>query len=213
MFGRLMPKEGRFFDYFNDHASLVVEGAHELNAFLSDMSNREAHAQNVAFIEKKADKITHETINLLHQTFITPLDREDIHKLISNMDDILDMMEDVAECVMLYDVREVTDAARRLADICVSCAEKVKQAVSMLSNMDNSAAILKICSEIDQLESEADRVMRSAMSKLFRDEPDTRQLIKLKAIYELLETVTDRCEDTANVIEGIVDRGRSSRAM
>jgi predicted phosphate transport protein (TIGR00153 family) len=204
MFGRLMPKEGRFFDYFNDHASLVVEGAHELNAFLSDMSNREAHAQNVAFIEKKADKITHETINLLHQTFITPLDREDIHKLISNMDDILDMMEDVAECVMLYDVREVTDAARRLADICVSCAEKVKQAVSMLSNMDNSAAILKICSEIDQLESEADRVMRSAMSKLFRDEPDTRQLIKLKAIYELLETVTDRCEDTANVIEGIV---------
>ncbi len=204
MFGRLMPKEGRFFDYFNDHASLVVEGAHELNAFLSDMSNREAHAQNVAFIEKKADKITHETINLLHQTFITPLDREDIHKLISNMDDILDMMEDVAECVMLYDVREVTDAARRLADICVSCAEKVKQAVTMLSNMDNSAAILKICSEIDQLESEADRVMRSAMSKLFRDEPDTRQLIKLKAIYELLETVTDRCEDTANVIEGIV---------
>jgi hypothetical protein len=204
MFGRLMPKEGRFFDYFNDHASLVVEGAHELNAFLSDMSNREAHAQNVAFIEKKADKITHETIHLLHQTFVTPLDREDIHKLISSMDDILDLMEDVAECVMLYDVREVTDAARKLAEICVSCAEKVKQAVTLLSNLDNSAAILKICSEIDQLESEADRVMRSAMSKLFRDEPDTRQLIKLKAIYELLESVTDRAEDTANVIEGIV---------
>ena len=204
MFGRLMPKEGRFFDYFNDHASLVVEGAHELNAFLSDMSNREAHAQNVAFIEKKADKITHETIHLLHQTFVTPLDREDIHKLISSMDDILDLMEDVAECVMLYDVREVTDAARKLAEICVSCAEKVKQAVGMLSNLDNSAAILKICSEIDALESEADRVMRSAMSKLFRDEPDTRQLIKLKAIYELLESVTDRAEDTANVIEGIV---------
>jgi uncharacterized protein len=204
MFGRLMPKEGRFFDYFNDHASLVVEGAHELNAFLSDMSNREAHAQNVAFIEKKADKITHETIHLLHQTFVTPLDREDIHKLISSMDDILDLMEDVAECVMLYDVREVTDAARKLAEICVGCAEKVKQAVGMLSNLDNSAAILKICSEIDALESEADRVMRSAMSKLFRDEPDTRQLIKLKAVYELLESVTDRAEDTANVIEGIV---------
>lgn len=204
MFGRLMPKEGRFFDYFNDHASLVVEGAHELNAFLSDMSNREAHAQNVAFIEKKADKITHETIHLLHQTFVTPLDREDIHKLISSMDDILDLMEDVAECVMLYDVREVTDAARKLAEICVGCAEKVKVAVGLLSNLDNSAAILKICSEIDQLESEADRVMRSAMSKLFRDEPDTRQLIKLKAIYELLESVTDRAEDTANVIEGIV---------
>ncbi|MEP7154620.1 MAG: DUF47 domain-containing protein [Betaproteobacteria bacterium] len=204
MFGRLMPKEGRFFDHFNDHATLVVEGAHELKAFLSDMGNREAHAQNVNSIEKKADKITHETIQLLHQTFITPLDREDIHKLISNMDDILDLMEDVAECVVLYDVREVSDAARKLADICVSCAEKVKLAVGLLSNLDNSQAILKICSEIDQLESEADRVMRSAMSKLFRDEPDTRQLIKLKAIYELLESVTDRCEDTANVIEGIV---------
>ena len=204
MFGRLMPKEGRFFDLFNDHAALVVDAAHELNLFMSDMGNREAHAQNVSSIEKKADKITYETIHLLHQTFVTPLDREDIHKLISNMDDILDLMEDVAECVVLYDVREVTDAARKLAEICVTCAEKVKLAVGMLSNLDNSQAILKICNEIDQLESEADRVMRSAMSKLFRDEPDTRQLIKLKAIYELLESVTDRAEDTANVIEGIV---------
>ena len=204
MFGRLMPKEGRFFDFFNDHAALVVEGAQELNAFLSDMANREAHAQNVSSIEKKADKITHDTVAMLHQTFITPIDRDDIHKLISRMDDILDLMEDVAECVILYDIREVPDAARKLAEICVSCSERVKTAVGMLSNMDNAKAILKICSEIDALESEADRVLRSAMSKLFRDEPDTRQLIKLKAIYELLETVTDRCEDTANVIEGIV---------
>lgn len=204
MFGRLMPKEGRFFDLFNDHAALVLEGAHELNSVLADLANREAHAQNVSAIEKKADKITHDTIQLLHQTFVTPLDREDIHKLISNMDDILDLMEDVAECVVLYDVTEIPDAARKLADIGVTCAEKVKLAVGMMSNLDNSQAILKVCGEIDALESEADRVLRSAMSKLFRDEPDTRQLIKLKAIYELLETITDRAEDTANVIEGIV---------
>jgi hypothetical protein len=204
MFGRLMPKEGRFFDNFNDHAALVLEGAKELNAFMSDMGNREAHAQNVAGIEKEADKITHETIQLLHQTFITPLDREDIHKLISNMDDILDLMEDVAECVILYDIRETPEAARKLAEIGVQCAEKVKLAVGMLANLDNSQSILRVCNEIDTLESEADRVMRSAMSKLFRDEPDTRELIKMKAIYELLESVTDRAEDTANVIEGIV---------
>lgn len=204
MFGRLMPQEGRFFEFFNDHASLVVDGALELNLFLSDMGNREAHAQNVSAIEKKADKITHDTIQLLHQTFVTPLDREDIHKLISNMDDILDLMEDVAECVILYDIRDVPDEARKLAEICVACAEKVKLAVGQLSNLDNAQAILRICTEIDALESEADRVLRSAMSKLFRDEPDTRQLIKLKAIYELLESVTDRAEDTANVIEGIV---------
>ena len=204
MFGRLMPREGRFFDLFNEHASLVLQGAIELNAFFDDMGNREAHAQNVNSIEKKADKVTHETIQMLHQTFITPLDRDDIHKLISSMDDILDLMEDVAECVVLYDVREVTDAARKLAEIGVNCAEKVKTAVEMLANLDNSQAILRLCNEIDQLESEADRVMRSAMSKLFRDEPDTRELIKLKAVYELLESITDRCEDVANVIEGIV---------
>jgi predicted phosphate transport protein (TIGR00153 family) len=204
MFGRLMPKEGRFFDLFNEHAGLVLQGAIELNAFFDDMGNREAHAQNVNSIEKKADKITHETIQLLHQTFVTPLDRDDIHKLISSMDDILDLMEDVAECVVLYDVREVTDAARKLAEISVNCVEKVKTAVGMLANLDNSQAILRLCNEIDQLESEADRVMRSAMSKLFRDEPDTRELIKLKAVYELLESITDRCEDVANVIEGIV---------
>ncbi len=204
MFGRLMPKEGRFFEFFNDHANMVVEGARELDALLTDMGNREAHAQNVGSIEKKADKITHDTIALLHQTFVTPLDRDDIHQLISNMDDILDLMEDVAECVVLYDVREVSDAARKLSEICVTSAVKVKEAVGMLSNMDNAQAVMKVCHEIDQLESEADRVMRAAMSKLFRDEPDTRQLIKLKAIYELLESITDRCEDTANVIEGIV---------
>ncbi len=204
MFGKLMPKEGRFFDLFSDHASLILAGANELDAFLRDMGNREAHAQNVSDLEKRADRITRETISMLHQTFVTPIDRDDIHKLISSMDDILDLMEDVAECVVLYDVRTVPEAARKLAGLCVSCAEKVKQAVGLLSNMDNAEAILKLCTEIDALESEADRVLRAAMSALFRDEPDTRELIKMKAVFELLETVTDRCEDTANLIEGIV---------
>lgn len=204
MFGRLMPKEGRFFENFNDHAALMVDCARELDAFLRDMGNREAHARNVSDLEKKADKITHDTITMLHQTFVTPLDRDDIHKLISSMDDVLDLMEDVAECVVLYDVREVSDSARKLGEICMACAEKVKTAVNLLSNMDNAQAILKICNEIDTLESEADRVMRAAMSKLFRDQPDTRELIRHKAVYELLETITDRCEDVANLIEGIV---------
>lgn len=204
MFGKLMPKEGRFFDLFNDHATLMVQAAKELDAFLRDMGNREAHAHNVSDLEKRADRVTREAISMLHQTFVTPIDRDDIHKLISSMDDILDLMEDVAECVVLYDVKEVPDSARKLAEICVACTEKVKLAVGMLSNMDNAEAMLKLCTEIDALESEADRVLRAAMSALFRDEPDTRELIKMKAVFELLETVTDRCEDTANLIEGIV---------
>ncbi|MBI2960221.1 MAG: DUF47 family protein, partial [Betaproteobacteria bacterium] len=135
---------------------------------------------------------------------ITPLDRNDIHQLITNMDDILDLIEDSAQSISMYDIRAVTPDARRLAEICVGCAEKVKAAVEQLSNMRNAGAIMEICGEIDKLESEADHLMRAAMAKLFRDEPDVRELIKLRAIYELLEEMTDRCEDVANIIEGIV---------
>ena len=120
------------------------------------------------------------------------------------MDDILDLMEDAAQTVSLYDLKAVTPEAKRLAELCLACCEKVQQAVAMLHNMDNSQKIVAICEEIDRLESDADHVMRAAMSKLFRDEPDVRNLIKLKAIYEILETVTDRCEDVANIIEGII---------
>jgi predicted phosphate transport protein (TIGR00153 family) len=199
-----MPHEGRFFDYFSDHAALIVEGAIELRAMLDNIDELEVRAHNIKTIESKADAVTHDTIQLLHQTFITPLDREEIHQLITRMDDILDLMEDVSHCVFLYDLRAVTDEAKRLADICVACAEKVKSAVSMLSNMKNSEAITKVCGEIDRLETDADQVLRSGLAKLFHNEPDTRELIKMKEIYELLETVTDRCEDVANIIEGIV---------
>jgi predicted phosphate transport protein (TIGR00153 family) len=205
MFGRFMPREGKFFDLFNQHADQIIYGCRELAALMVHLDTQmEERARNIEAAEKRADKITHETVDLLHKTFITPLDRDDIHKLISGMDDILDLAEDVAQTIYLYDIRKVTPEAAHLAEICVSCAERVKSAVAMLSDMENAEAIMKICGEIDKLESNADHVMRAAMSKLFRDEPDTRQLIKLKAIYELLETITDKCEDVANIIEGIV---------
>jgi uncharacterized protein len=204
MFARLLPRDGNFFELFAAHAEQLVLGATELNAFMGDVGNLELHARNVETIEKAADKITHETIEKLHTTFITPIDRDDIHQLITRMDDILDLMEDAAHSMLLYDVRHVTEEAKRLAQICLACTEKVKAAVTQLTDMDNSPAILKICHEIDRLEAEADHVMRAAMAKLFREEPDTRQLIKLKEIYQLLESVTDRCEDVANIIEGIV---------
>src|SRR5947199_403118 len=109
-----------------------------------------------------------------------------------------------ADAVTLYDVRTVTPEASRLADICLSCCERVKSAVELLSASGSAEAIMKTCEEIDRLESDADRVMRSAMSKLFREESDVRQLIKLRTVYDLLEEITDRCEDVANIIEGIV---------
>jgi predicted phosphate transport protein (TIGR00153 family) len=204
MFGRIMPREGRFFELFNQHAELGVQCSRELAALMANLSELEVRARNVEICEKKADKITHETIDLLHKTFITPLGREEIHHLITAMDDILDLMEDCAQTIQVYDIKVVTADARQLADICVACCDRVKTVVGLLGDMGNADGILRISEEIDQLESDADRVMRSAMARLFRDEADVRQLIKLKAVYELLEAVTDRCEDVANIIEGIV---------
>ena len=204
MFGRLMPHEGRFFDYFKDLAELIVQGSRELEALMASFDDVERRRFNIETIEKKGDKVTHATVELLHKTFITPLDRDDIHQLITNMDDILDLIEDSAQSISMYDIRSVTPDAARLAEICVDCAEKVKAAVELLPNMQNARKILEVSGEIDKLESEADHLMRTAMAKLFRDEPDVRQLIKLRTIYELLEEMTDRCEDVANIIEGIV---------
>lgn len=199
-----MPTEGKFFDLFNQHAELAVKCAKEMVALMTNFDDLEIRVHAIEAVEKEADKVTHNAIELLHKTFITPLDRDDIHQLITRMDDILDLLEDAAQTISLYDIKSITPEAKRLAELCLSCAEKVQAAVALLSNMDNSRQILSLCQEIDRLESDADHVMRAAMSKLFRDEPDVRTLIKLKAVYEILETVTDRCEDVANIIEGII---------
>jgi predicted phosphate transport protein (TIGR00153 family) len=204
MFGRFMPTDGKFFDLFNQHAELCVKGARELVALMTQFDNLERRLHAIEVIEKQADKVTYMTVGVLHKTFITPLDREDIHRLITKMDDVLDMMEDAAQTVSLYDIQTITPEAQRLAELCLACAEKVQEAVSLLHNMNHSRQILEICEEVDRLESDADHVMHAALSKLFRDEPDVRNLIKLKAMYEFLEQVTDLCEDVANIIEGIV---------
>jgi predicted phosphate transport protein (TIGR00153 family) len=210
LFKKLLPKEGNFFEMFNQHAERIVEGAHAFSRLVAnygDLNLREQYTREVDNAERSADKVTHEVNRLIHSTFITPIDREQIHTLINTMDDVADLIQDSAETMALYDVRHMTDEITRLTDLSVRCCEQVQEAVSLLGKLsDNNAAnaALKSCEEIDKLESDADRVMRSAMSKLFREEPDVREVIKLKAIYELLETITDRCEDVANVIEGII---------
>lgn len=204
MLGRILPREGKFFDLFRQSGSLIMEGATEFRNMLGDLGQAESHARNIKRIEHNADDVTHATVELLHKTFITPLDREDIHQLISGMDDILDYIEAAAERINLYDIKTATPEALKLADICVQAAKDVHAVVQLLEDMKNADEIIKRCVEINRLENEADHTLRAAMAKLFREEQDTRQLIKMKEIYELLETVTDRCEDVANIVEGIV---------
>ena len=208
MFARFMPQEGRFFELFNAHAEQVVNGGQALVSLMACLveSPREAtaHAQSIDIFESKADKITSDTLALIHTTFITPFDRDEIHKLINGLDDILDTIQDVAESLTLYDIRRVTPEARQLADLCLSCCQRVRTIVGLLDSMGNASGIMKTCAEIHQLEADADRVLRTAMSRLFRDEADVRQVLKLKAAYELLEAVTDRCEAVAEIIEAII---------
>ncbi len=210
LFGKLMPRDGNFFEMFNQHADRIVEAARAFSLLVANYADLELRAKynrEVDSAERAADRITHDVNKALHKTFITPIDREQIHSLINTMDDVADLIQDAAETMALYDVRHMTEEITRLTDLCVKCCERLKDAVYLLEKIadpKNAEAALKTCEEIDKLESDADRVMRSAMSKLFREEPDVREVIKLKAIYELLETVTDKCEDVANLIEGVV---------
>ena len=210
LFGKLLPREGNFFEMFNQHADRIVEAARAFSHLVANYNDphlRDKYNQDVDNAERAADRVTHEVNRTLHKTFITPIDREQIHSLINTMDDVADLIQDAAEAMSLYDVRSMTEEITRLTDLSVKCCERVRDAVKLLDKIADPAvaeAALKTCEEIDRLEGDADRVLRAAMSKLFREEVDVRELIKLKALYELLETVTDKCEDVANHIEGII---------
>ena len=208
MFGALMPKEGKYFESFNAHGDLVALGGTTLSKLIAALSGETGNTQRLAEeidqLESRADAITHDVLLQLHSSFITPFDRDEIHELINSMDNILDTIQDVAEAISLYDIHRVPPEAKNMCDSTERSCAKVAELARLLSNMDNAPGILKLCQEIDTLETEVDRQLRTAMSKLFREEPEVREIIKLKEIYQLLEAVTDRCKDVAGTVEAIV---------
>ena len=203
MFERLMPREVAFFDYFERLADKILEGCQALVDLLEN-GDLVARAKRIKAIEHEGDIITHQCIEMLHKTFITPIDREDIHRLITRMDDILDLAESVAERLSIYDVGAPTDEANQLARVLVFGVERVGRAVRGLRDMRNAPQILAECIEINRIENEADTLLRNAVAKLFRTEKDPLSVMKWKELYEGLEEATDRCEDVANLVEGIV---------
>jgi Phosphate transport regulator (distant homolog of PhoU) len=194
---------------YDAHAAELVAAAKALSTLMKGLGEgandlRELAAE-IDTIEKRADEFTRQATQHLRQRWLTPFDREEMHELLTAMDDCLDLMQDCAQSVSLYDLKRVSPEARQLADLGLACAERVQGAVSLLPKAKtHGEAILRLCEEIDRLESEADCVMRHAMSRLFRTERDAVHLIKMKAIYELLESITDRCEDVANLMESLV---------
>jgi len=204
MFGRFLPKEKSFFDFFESHARLTVEGTKELCEMLENGANIETRARRIADIEHETDVITHRCVEALHKTFITPIDRDSIHRLITRMDDIMDFVEAAAERIALYELATMTQDVRELAAVLHRAAIKVQEACTSLRNMKNPQRILQLSIEINRLENEGDAILRRAVARLFKEEKDPILVIKWKEIYENLEMATDRCEDVANIIEGVV---------
>lgn len=198
---RIIPRETKFFDLFSDVANNVTDGARLLAEILEDPTNLEIRIDKLKDIEHKGDDLTHSIMTKLNQTFITPFDREDIHRLASAMDDVLDFVNAAGQRLVLYKIRNVPAAAAELARVVVRQSEELNKSVMLL---EKTQGVLEHCVEINRLEDEADHVCREAIGKLFDSEKDAIQLIKLKELYEVLEMATDKAEDAANVLEAVV---------
>ncbi|MFH1029606.1 MAG: DUF47 domain-containing protein [Pseudomonadota bacterium] len=202
MFG-LIPKEEKFFKMFKDMTENIIEGAKLLKDMLDNFDNPNESQRKIKDVEHKGDSITHDIIQMLNKTFVTPLDREDIYSLASKLDDILDLIDASSQRVIMYNVDSIPPEAKSLGFIILQCCYAVDKAVAMLGKKTNEQ-IFAACVEINALENEADRVSREAISRLFDEEKDPIQLIKWKEIYETLERATDKCEDAANILESVV---------
>lgn len=200
----LFPHSADFYDLFERGAAKVMEGASLLQDLVNNFSDVSLKAKRIKDVEHEGDLITHETIERLNKTFVTPLDREDIHRLICALDDILDFIEATSERLSLYGVKSIRPDAALLVDILVRAVKEVQQATGKLRHLKGPDSILKHCLEIDRLENEGDFASRSAIAKLFEPAADPLEVIKWKEIYDCVENAVDRCEDAANVIEGVV---------
>ena len=201
MFGRrTFLKSEKFFDMFIEAARNTLQGARTLAQMLEDFHGTEEQWRAVEEYEHEGDKITHRILRTLHQTFITPVDREDIHKLTSVMDDVMDLIEASAARMAMYRITKPTPAAQRLAGIIVRCTDQIVRGVTALPRFES---IQEHCIEINRLENEADEVSRAAIAALFLEDVPPLDVIKWKEIYETMETATDRCEDVANMLEEI----------
>jgi predicted phosphate transport protein (TIGR00153 family) len=198
---RLLPKEERFYDDFVALAEEIRRGASILEEMLAPEHPLHDKADEIKEVEHKCDFLTHEIIQRLHRTFVTPLDREDIHELARSLDDVMDAIDASAAIVRLYQIEHVRPDARELARIIMASSEQV---VKALKALERRKGVAEPTVEINRLENEADRVHQAAVRRLFEEERDPIAIIKWKEILDFLEDATDRCEDVANVLEGVV---------
>jgi predicted phosphate transport protein (TIGR00153 family) len=200
----LLPVDRAFFPLFDLQAGLAVEGLQALVQLLADVRDPEGRVRDIEAIEKRADGVVDEVRAMLGRSLFPPFSRATSYDLVNRLDDVLDVTEDAAQSIHLYHVTAVPPEAQRLAELALQAALGLQQAIVALERIEQPRALLTLCAQVDELEARADHVLRSAMSRLFREEDDAREIIRLKAIYEVLESLTDRCKDVANEIESIV---------
>jgi len=198
----LIPREVRFFDHFEQQAQHIRQAAALLYQLVHDFADARSKVHAIKEIEHQGDQVTHEIVRRLNTTFITPLDREDIHALASRLDDVLDYIEASAERLLVYRIKEPTSACRAMAAVIVQTADAVDRTIRCLRTRD--PGFHEHAVEVNRLENSADNLLRDSLADLFEQQGDPIEIIKWKEIYETMEIVTDRCEDVANVIEGIL---------
>ncbi|MCR4393974.1 MAG: DUF47 domain-containing protein [Dehalococcoidales bacterium] len=199
----LLPREGRFFVLFDESAKNAAAVGQKLKEMLDNWGNLEKDVEAITELEHKGDTVTHEIVALVHRTFVTPFDREDIALLAHSLDDVVDFMESAADAMLIYRIEAPTQRAKELAEIIVQTTREVEKAIAELRQKIDLKHILHHCVEINRLENMADKVYRAALAELFNDSSDIPYILKWREIYEHLETATDRCEDVANVLEGV----------
>ena len=197
----LIPREVRFFDLFEQQSQHIIHAARLLCELVHDFADARAKAHAIKEIEHQGDLITHEIVKRLNTTFITPIDREDIHALATRLDDVLDFIEAAAERLVVYRIKEPTSASRAMADVIVQMTHSMDRAIKCLRTMD--PGFHEHAVEVNRLENAADTLLRDSLAALFEEQADPIEVIKWKEIYDSLEKTLDRAEDVANVLESI----------
>ncbi len=203
MLRSILPKEFGFFDFFEQHIAVTIKACQEFQKLTSTSGDSEGSMQRIKDLEHEADEITHRCMEALQKTFITPIERSDIQILTKRLDDIIDSVDGATSRIHLYGISEIRPEAKELADILVSATSEIQQALKALRNMKNAESIKQKCIAVHGYENKGDDILRSALLRLFK-ENDAMLVIKWKEIYERLEKAIDRCEDVADIIEGVV---------
>jgi hypothetical protein len=204
MLGKWFRKDIGFFALFNHHAAATYEGARVLTQLLDEYPKADAHQARLEQLEQHCDSITHQTVDLLHKTFITPLDRDEIVRLISRLDDIMDAIHYTAKRMLIYEIPFTPQYLKDMGKVLLHSVEKTKDAVEIIKGFNHTEEMRHIAGEIHKLENEGDTLLALGLTQLFRESAgDPLAVIKLKEVLESVELAIDRCEDVVNIIEGL----------